>query len=111
MEIGQFWYLLYLNFGRFQEYLTGVLVDLPHEHRYPEPLAACLARQQGTPPLRQQPARAVVLGLRVGQETGPEEHRVFAIFLAQRVHTFVEMRQPLQPDDFTKEVELAVICL
>src|SRR5687767_9152891 len=67
----------------------ALLAHLTHEHRYPKPLPSCLARQQSALPLRQLAAYAVVLGLRVRQKTGPEEDRVFAVLLPERVHTFI----------------------
>ena len=47
-----------------------LLAHLTHEHRNPQPFACRLTWQEGALPLRQLAAYAVVLGLRVGQETG-----------------------------------------
>src|SRR6266511_6376985 len=59
-------------------------------------------------PLRQMPPVALVLGMGVCQEARPQEHRMLAIFLAQRVDTLIKIREPLQPDHFAKQIELAV---
>src|SRR2546430_126473 len=61
--------------------------------------------------LGQMPSITIVLGMGVGEKTRAQEHRVLAVFLAQRVHALVKVRQPLQPDHFPKQIELAIIRL
>jgi len=67
----------------------ATLADFAHEHRDAQPFARRLARQERMLPLRQMPALAVVLRVGVGQETGPQEYRMLAIFLAERVHALI----------------------
>ena len=85
------------------------LADLAHEHGDSQPSARRLPRQEDLLSLWQMPPLAVVLGMGVGQKTGPQEHRMLAIPLAQRVHTLIQVREPRQPDHLAKQVELAVI--
>ena len=70
----------------------ATLAHFSHEHRHPQPSALCLARKEVMLPLRQMPPLAVVLGMGMGQETRPQEHRVLAVFLAQRVDTLNWLR-------------------
>lgn len=62
-------------------------------------------------PLGQMSPLALVLGMRVGQETGAQKDRMLAILLAQRIDALIQIGQPLQPEDVAKQIELAVIGL
>ena len=68
-----------------------------------------LARQELALALRQMSVLAVMLRVDVCEEAGSQEHWMLTVFLTQRIHTLVQVRQPLQPNDLAKEIELAVI--
>ena len=86
-------------------------MDLPQKHRDAQPFTRGLAWQELALTLRQMSALAVMLRVGVGEETGAQEHGMLPVFLTQRIHTLVQVRQPLQPDDLAKQIELAVIRL
>ena len=73
---------------------------MPSRLRAVSPGRSCLLA------LRQMSALAVVLCVGVGEEAGAQEHGVLAIFLAQRIHTLIQVRQPLQPDHLAKQIKL-----
>ena len=67
------------------------LVDLSQEHRDAQPFARGLARQELALSFRQMSPLTVVLGMGVSEKTRAQEDRVFAIFLAQRIDTLIQM--------------------
>jgi hypothetical protein len=86
-------------------------VHVAHEQGNAQSFARGLSWQELALALRQMSALAVMLCVGVGEEAGSQEHGMLPVFLAQRIHTLVQVRQPLQPDDLAKQIELAVIRL
>jgi hypothetical protein len=50
-----------------------------------------------------------MLGVEMCEEARSQEAGVLAIFGAERIHGLIEMAEPLQADDFAKQVELPVV--
>jgi hypothetical protein len=87
------------------------LVDLLQKHRDAQSFTRGLAREELALALRQMSTLTAMLCVGVCKEAGSQEHGMLAIFLTQRIDTLVQVRQPLQPDDLAKQIELAVIRL
>src|SRR5262249_5551136 len=67
------------------------LVDLPQKHRDAQPFAHGFAWQGLALALRQVSALAVMLRVGVGEEAGAQEHGMLPVFLAQRIHTLIQV--------------------
>src|SRR5262245_35920370 len=67
------------------------LVDLPQKHRDAQPFACGLAWQELMLALRQMSTLAVMLRMGVGEEARAQEHGMLPVFLAQRVHTLIQV--------------------